>query len=88
MALQGQIIQTSATVDPASVAANTSGETTVTVTGAATGDTVVVAAPDLEDNLGISAYVSAADTVTVRLTNVTAGAIDPASQTMYFAVIS
>ncbi len=65
-----------------SIAANTTAELTITVTGAASGDNVYVAptgAP--EAGLVWSAYVSAANTVTVRMANVTTGAIDPAART-------
>lgn len=71
-----------ATWDPASMA-NAAGVTSpaVTVTGAAFGDIVAVAAPyDLQGILA-TAYVSAADTVRVRLHNSTGGAVNLASGT-------
>ncbi len=70
------------TINPPSLA-NGTGVTSsgVTVTGAAFGDFVSVAAPyDLQGILA-TAYVSAADTVKVRLHNGTGGAIDLASGT-------
>jgi len=67
------------TFDFGSIAANTTDETTITVTGAVSGDPVAVTASALESGLVLTAFVSAADTVTVRLGNVTVGAIDPAS---------
>lgn len=69
-------------LDFPSIAAATTAELTLTVTGAATGDTVALGPPaTLETGLVATGFVSAADTVTVRLANVTAGAIDPASAT-------
>lgn len=60
------------------VGANTTSELTVTVTGASQGDSCV-ATPNLALTPGFtwSAYCTSADTVTVRLANVTTGALDP-----------
>lgn len=71
------------TVDPDDRAANTTADLALTVTGALTTDEVLnVFAPALESGLVLSnARVSAADTVTVRLGNVTTGAINAAEQT-------
>jgi len=69
-------------VDPASIAATTALNTTVTVAGLTTSH-VVVAMPqgDLEAGLSILAtYASAANTLLIRLYNITAAAIDPASR--------
>ncbi|MER5420336.1 hypothetical protein [Streptosporangium roseum] len=69
-----------ATIDFASIAAGAVGTDTVTVTGAATGDFVLVAPPgNLNAGLVVFGFVSAANTVTIRVLNGTAGAIDPAS---------
>lgn len=77
----------SATLDFPSITAVTTEELTITVAMAAVGDVVYLGAPAaLEDNLIAMAYVSAADTVTVRLANITALAIDPASATYKVAV--
>jgi hypothetical protein len=74
----------STTSDVASIAAQSVGVVNVTVTGAALGDTASASTSTaLEAGLGISAVVTAADTVQVRLSNPTAGAIDPASRTYY-----
>lgn len=70
----------SATLDFPSVAAAGATTLTITVKGAAVGDACWVgfrAAPT--SGLIYSAWVSAADTVTVRVQNVTAGAVDAAS---------
>ena len=72
----------SATLDFPSVAANSSQSLTITVTGAVSGDAVIASPPaSLDSNLGFVAFVSAADTVTVRVHNNSGGAIDPASAT-------
>lgn len=77
----------SAAIDVASVAAGGENEVTQAVNGVATGDVVVVSAPDLEAGLVATAYASAVNQITLRVSNVSAGAVDPASQTYYFAVI-
>ena len=77
----------SATIDPANLASPGQATLTATVYGAELGDFVAFSAPyDLQD-LTASAYVSAADTVEVRLVNRTGGAIDLASGTWRFLVI-
>jgi len=67
--------------DAGSIAAAGNATQTLTVTGAATGDVVQVSASIDLDGLVLSARVTSANTVTVRLYNATAGAIDPASAT-------
>lgn len=70
------------TVDLASLAAGASTTFTIAVTGAVTTDFVnVTCSGALEDGLVFTSYVSATNTVTVRVRNVSAGAIDPASRT-------
>ena len=81
------ILTASSTTDVASIAANAEQEFNITVNGANTGSVVVVSAPSLESGGVATGYVSAADTVTVRVSNVTEIALDPASQTFYVAVI-
>lgn len=70
------------------ILANTTGEATATVTGALVGDEVNVNhTSSLETGLVLGTYyVSAADTVTIRLGNVTVGAINPASQDFLITV--
>jgi len=78
----GQLLTASTTFDPSSLADGT-GETSggITVTGAAFGDEVTVSAPyDLQGIL-CTGYVSAADTVKIRLQNETGGTINLASGT-------
>lgn len=68
------------TLDYPSIAAGTSADLTVTVYNAVPGMSVSLGLPAaLETGLVANAFVSANDTVTVRLTNITASAIDPAS---------
>lgn len=81
--LRDQIIGvTTVTIDPPSLA-NNSGVTSaaITVTGAAFGDSVDVCAPYDLQGIIASGYVSAANTVRVRLQNATGGAIDLTSGT-------
>ncbi|GAA0403043.1 hypothetical protein GCM10009530_63780 [Microbispora corallina] len=80
-------LQGSAALDFPSIAAGAVATLSITVTGAAVGDRVAVAAPSTV-NAGLMwcAHVSAADTVTIRLLNTTGGAIDPASATWKVSV--
>ena len=79
------------TNDFGSIASAATGTTTQTVTGAAAGDHVLV---DISDRTGwdngmlISGYVSAADTVTICVTNTTGGAIDPDAKTFNIRVMT
>jgi len=79
----------SGALDFGSIAAQTCLDLTIAaITGAATGNAVAPVWPStLEANLSGTMFVSAADTVTVRLCNPTVGAIDPASQTFGGRVI-
>jgi sarcosine oxidase gamma subunit len=67
----------------------TSNETSVTISGAAAGDIVIMNPPsDLESSLTYGgAYVSATDTVKVRLTNHSAGTVDGASTTWTYCLL-
>jgi hypothetical protein len=81
-ALVSNILVGTATLDFPSIAGALQDDLTITVTGAAVGDSVALSLP-AAPTVGISfnAFVSAANTVTVRATNTTAVAIDPASAT-------
>ena len=78
----------SATVNLGSVAANTSETETATVPGVKVGDIVLVEKPTLEAGIVIgTAWVSAADTVSMQVINATGSAVDAASETFRFTVI-
>jgi hypothetical protein len=75
-------LQTNVVYDPPSLTTGTSATTTVTVTGAAVGAHVSVAfAQDLQ-SIQVDAWVSAADTVTVRFLNETGTTINLLSGTL------
>lgn len=82
------VLNATFTWDPASLI-DAAGETStsVTVTGAALGDFVMVAAPyDLQD-MTVTAYVQAANTVEVRIQNEGGATIDLASGTWKVKVL-
>jgi|GEM_PF-6651838 len=68
--------------------AQTSSDLTISLTGANDGDLVQLGVPSVAVNAdsSYSAWVSAADTVTVRFSNFSVGAINPASGTFRVAV--
>lgn len=75
------------TFNPASVAAATTAEQTVTVSGVKVGDFVIAMKPTLTAGVTIgNVRVSAADTVAIQFVNATAGAVDPGSETWKFLV--
>ncbi len=76
-------LSATATLDFGSTATNTSTDLTITVTGAALNDTVVLGVPhgSVLANSSYNAWVSAANTVTVRFNNYSAGTLDPDSNT-------
>jgi hypothetical protein len=83
-------LRASAALDFPSTAASSSSDLTITVTGAADGDIVSFSTPNAAVNANscFTAWVSAANTVTVRFNNYqTIGAINPASATFKVAVI-
>lgn len=83
------VFSATATLDFPSIAPNDTHVLTMTVTGAATGDVVVLGAPStIESDLLWDGFVSSANTVSVRLHNSSGGSIDPASATWRATVIS
>lgn len=71
-----------------SIASLGSADLTITVTGAAVGDSVAMGLPAAPTaGIVFNAFVSAASTITIRAHNYTLGAIDPASAT-YRATVS
>ena len=76
-----------ASLNFASIASNSTGTQTVTVTGATVSSGVTLGAPStIEAGLIWCGFVSAADTVTIRLHNASGGAIDPALATWHVIV--
>lgn len=75
------ILTAAAVLDFPNVSSGTSSELTITVTGAADGDCVVLGVPNVSSNANscYTARVSAANTVTVKFNNYSTGAINPAS---------
>ena len=84
--IQAPPLRGSATYDPASLADGAGATTTVTVTGAALGDSAEAAFSLSTQGIILSAQVTAANTVTVRFQNETGGTIDLASGTLYATV--
>lgn len=73
-------VSATATLDFPNTSANDQSDLTVSVTGAALGDVVAIGVPNGSTTQGsYFAWVSAADTVTVRFHNTSGGAYDPAS---------
>jgi len=77
----------SATLDFANTATNLSADLTITVTGATTNDFVIVNPPAVSANTCYTAWVSAANTVTVRFNNYSAASVNPASGTFRVTVL-
>jgi hypothetical protein len=78
-----KIIKASATLNFPSTGAHSSSDLTITATGAAVGDAVTVApgVATIAANSCYTAWVSAANTVTVRYNHYGSGSSDPASAT-------
>lgn len=84
-----KVLSASASLNFPSISAAGQQDLTITVTGAATGDEVVMALPAAPTaGLIFNAFVSAANTVTVRASNITASPIDPAAATFGVIVIA
>lgn len=83
------LVSNTASLDFASIAAGASEDLTITVTGAAVGDSVALGLP-AAPTAGIifQGFVSATNTVTVRATNITGSAVDPSSATYRATVTS
>lgn len=77
----------SATFNAGSLADGAGETTTVTVTGAALGDFALCSLGVDVAGITVTAYVSAADTVSVRLQNESGGTLDLASTTLRAMVI-
>ena len=77
----------SATYDAGSLVDGVGATTTVTVTGAALGDFAMASLGVDEAGISVTAYVSAANTVSVRLQNESGGTLDLASTTLRAVVL-
>jgi len=85
----GGVFRISSTQDIASQNANATADNALTVPGVLLTDDVlsVVSPATLNNGLVVqSARVTAADQITVRMSNLTAGALDPASGTYIFVI--
>lgn len=75
-------------INPPSIGANTQGSASATITGAQTTDLVFVKPPQLASGLVfVGAAITAANTLTVYLHNVTAAAIDDTAKTWHYLLI-
>lgn len=70
----------SLTYDFGSIATLSQATTTVTVTGAAVNDSVIVTPASAVNGIIIDGTVTSANTVTIRAVNYSSGAIDPGSK--------
>jgi len=76
------VLTATATLNFPSIAANSTQQLTMTVTGATVGDAVFVGLPSAIDaGLVATGFVSATNTVAIRLHNTSSGSVDPASAT-------
>jgi hypothetical protein len=77
-----------AALDFGSISASACSELTITLTGAAVGDAVIPSYPNAIDaGLLGNMFVSATNTVTVRLCKITTGSVDPASANFTATVV-
>lgn len=83
------ILSATATLDFASISANSNASLTMTVTGAKVGDAVFVGLPSaFNADLIAVGFVSATNTVTIRVHNTSSGSVDPASGTFRATVFN
>jgi hypothetical protein len=84
-----KVLSGSASLNFGSIGAAAQADLTITVTGAAVGDEVIMALPAAPAaGLVFNAFVSATDTVTVRASNITAAPVDPDAATYGVIVIA
>ena len=87
---QGEVVTGTVTVDPGSIADEATLDVDATVTGITTSDILLSFQPseDLLANLmQVGIWISAANTITVRLANDSGGALDQASKTWRYAYL-
>jgi hypothetical protein len=87
LTLTGTELEGSVVYDPPNLVDGAGTTTTVTVTGAALGDYVIPSFSNDVQNITVTGYVSAANTVSVRFQNESAGSVDLASGTLRARVI-
>lgn len=84
-----ELAAATASLNFGSIATLAQADLTITVIGAAVGDYVMLSLPAAPTaGIVFNAFVSAADTVTIRATNATAGSVDPAAATYGVLVIA
>ena len=84
-----KVLSNSASLNFPSIAAVSQADLTITVTGAAVGDEVMLSLPAAPTaGLVFNGFVSAADTVTIRASNITASAVDAAAATYGVVVVA
>jgi hypothetical protein len=84
-----KVLQGSGTLTFPSISAVSQNTQTLTVTGAAVGDEVILALPSAPTaGIVFNAFVSAANTVSVRATNVTASPVVPGADTYGVIVLA
>jgi hypothetical protein len=87
---QGKLIKGTIAVDLPSIASAAVGEVTLTISGAVVGDSVIMNPVAAGNTAGLvfgGARVSAADTVKLRVANLSGGTVDEASQTWDYCLI-
>jgi hypothetical protein len=78
------VLRATATVDPANLVAATVANTAVTVTGIAGSDVIQAIPPAALEAVVTQSAIASTNTVTLRILNASAGAIDPASASWTF----
>jgi hypothetical protein len=82
------VIKASSSLNFGSINAAASATLTITATGAAVGDAVALGLPAAPAaGIVFNAYVSAANTVTIRASNITAAPVDPDAATYTVVVV-
>ncbi len=83
-----KVLRGSASLNFGSIATLSSADLTITVTGAVAGDVVDLGSPaTLDAGIVPYAFVTSANTVTVRASNITVGSIDPADSTFKVVIV-
>ena len=78
--IKGLLVHTTGSTNLTTIAANAAASTTVTIASAEVGDPVIVVEhTNLNNAAQVTGFVSAANTVTIRVSNNSAAAIDPAA---------